>query len=488
MEAWGDNGAEELWGKVQHMGNSLGCLFNLRLSGHMIGFPDLADASRSCAPKEKDLCKIQINFRPLARDGYVWQRESPLEDGLLPHPRPSIEVIQNPVLERLALHDFSSGDSYVRISGINDIPACDKPLEIYLKKVSPIDADGMVLTFYDYAKGYGVTLESKNDTLISTRWDSNLQHSDRVKKTPLRVLRIDREQSDWQLDKPLAEDCDANEKDNMVIFLGGLPPGHFELRRTMLRVAKASIVLAVESAQKVRAGFAIAMAQSEYAEDRTLFNFDLVVIRSTLKVGSLWLRVWLTSDLRVSIAVPNTPTKLITTEIFGTPVINDPANNLAALKAREASVFDQPLYTEAVLTLHFGDADSQRLTVLFDQRPVQTWPLSKPIPNSKALQVLIGPHSDPSSSEQYRHEVSISNLVVGKRRRSGSYRFGGCGAQLRPRFVAKDTLPNAPFVYQGLRLPSPPSGRRVRSIFELCDEILPATQQYCDSSNENITK
>nr|VZI50826.1 unnamed protein product [Spirometra erinaceieuropaei] len=565
MEAWGENGAEELWAKVQHMGNSLGCLFNLRLSGHMIGFPDLANASRSCAPKGKDLCKIQTNFRPLVRDGYAWQRESPLEDGLEPHPRPGIEAIQDPIVDRLALHDFSGGDSYVRITGLSEIPACDVPLVVHLQKVSPIDADGMVLTFYDYSKGYGVTLESKNDTLISTRWDSDLQRSDRVEKSSVRSFRLGRNETYWKLDKPLAEDCDPTEKDKMVIFLGGLPPGHFELRRTMsrlrlttagfrgrigLRAAEPLLSAALYSELYVQqpmqnygdSRFSDIWQPDEALQTRdtkpeqqyclTLIptpelssfelnpaifsapwipeismtvrfrpvgNDDIDLLRVQL-AGPLWLRVWLTGDLRVSIAVPYTPTKLITTEIFGTPVINDPANNLAALKAREASVFDQPLYTEAVLTLHFGDENSQRLTVLFDQRPVQTWPLSKPIPSTRALQVLVGPHSNPSSSEKYRHEVSISNLVVGKRRvdfqkdmaatarrRSGSYRFGGCGAQLRPRFVAKDTSPNAPFVYQGLRLPSPPSGRRVRSIFELCDEVLPATQQHCDS-NENITK
>ncbi|BHF81500.1 hypothetical protein SprV_0802463000 [Sparganum proliferum] len=565
MEAWGDNGAEELWAKVQHMGNSLGCLFNLRLSGHMIGFPDLANASRSCAPKGKDLCKIQTNFRPLVRDGYAWQRESPLEDGLEPHPRPGIEAIQDPIMDRLALHDFSGGDSYVRITSLSEIPACDVPLVVHLQKVSPIDADGMVLTFYDYSKGYGVTLESKNDTLISTRWDSDLQRSDRAEKSSVRSFRLGRNETYWKLDKPLAEDCDPTEKDKMVIFLGGLPPGHFELRRTMsrlrltttgfrgrigLRAAEPLLSAALYSelyVQQPMQNYGDSRFSDIWQPDealqirdtkpeqqycltliptpelssfelnpaifsapwipeismtvrfRPVGNDDIDLLRVQL-AGPLWLRVWLTGDLRVSIAVPYTPTKLITTEIFGTPVINDPANNLAALKAREASVFDQPLYTEAVLTLHFGDENSQRLTVLFDQRPVQTWPLSKPIPSTRALQVLVGPHSNPSSSEKYRHEVSISNLVVGKRRvdfqkdmaatarrRSGSYRFGGCGAQLRPRFVAKDTSPNAPFVYQGLRLPSPPSGRRVRSIFELCDEVLPATQQHCDS-NENITK
>lgn len=69
------------------------------------------------------------------------------------------------------------------------------------------------------------------------------------------------------------------------------------------------------------------------------------------------------------------------------------------------------------------------------------------------------------------------------------YRFGECGAQLRPRFVAPSVegSPSASseFVYQGLDLPQPPSGRRVRSIFEDCGDINP---QVCDAISENVTK
>lgn len=73
--------------------------------------------------------------------------------------------------------------------------------------------------------------------------------------------------------------------------------------------------------------------------------------------------MWLTSDLRVGIAIPSDPSKFITREIFGAPVIRDPANNLAALKAREAQVFDQPLFTESVLSIQFAGHDNTMLVI-----------------------------------------------------------------------------------------------------------------------------
>lgn len=61
------------------------------------------------------------------------------------------------------------------------------------------------------------------------------------------------------------------------------------------------------------------------------------------------------------------------------------------------------------------------------------------------------------------------------------YRFGECGSQLRPRFFHLTDESSASispeFVYQGLDLPLPPSGRRVRSIFEDCGDINP---QVCN--------
>lgn len=55
------------------------------------------------------------------------------------------------------------------------------------------------------------------------------------------------------------------------------------------------------------------------------------------------------------------------------------------------------------------------------------------------------------------------------------YRFGECGGQLRPRFVSSEPSPaeENDFVYQGLDLPAPPAGRRLRSIFEDCGDINP---------------
>lgn len=58
MESWGDNGAEQLWSRLQKMDRAKGCLYNLRLSGHMMGFPDFAKADPSCAKQTNDVCKM----------------------------------------------------------------------------------------------------------------------------------------------------------------------------------------------------------------------------------------------------------------------------------------------------------------------------------------------------------------------------------------------------------------------------------------------
>lgn len=67
--------------------------------------------------------------------------------------------------------------------------------------------------------------------------------------------------------------------------------------------------------------------------------------------------------------------------------------------------------------------------------------------------------------------------MVDSLRNKPFYRFGECGGQLRPRFLAPadDSLPSptTEFVYQGLDLSAPPSGRRLRSVFEDCGDINP---------------
>lgn len=69
--------------------------------------------------------------------------------------------------------------------------------------------------------------------------------------------------------------------------------------------------------------------------------------------------------------------------------------------------------------------------------------------------------------------------------KKSSYRFGECGGQLRPRFVPQEPKLDAKLVFQGLDLPTPPLGRRLRSIFEHCDAT--TNTQVCDAMSVNGT-
>uniref|UniRef100_A0A5K3FHX5 Laminin subunit alpha-1 n=1 Tax=Mesocestoides corti TaxID=53468 RepID=A0A5K3FHX5_MESCO len=569
MESWGDGGAEEMWSRLQKMDHAKGCLYDLKLSGHRLGFPDFAKADRACTQQTEDFCKIHTNFRPLIRDGYIWEKSSALDAGLEPNPRPKTEDQREPFLEYMQLHDFAADDSYSRITNYESLSPCDKTIDIHLQKLAPYKANSMVLTFYNYREDYGITVESKGHDLVCSRWHGNLMSgrgggAGSSRQRGLRQIRVSPISLNyWTLEERLAEDCAIAKDDDYVFFVGGIPPGHYELRRAMkeyglstngfrgriglatsgihvpgsllidsytkapirnygdtlfsdMRQTEEAYTIAQTAPDNQYCLTLIPLANSTSFElkprqfaapwvpeigmtvrFRPVGNDEVNLLRMQVAENNLWFRVWLTSDLRVGIAIPSDPTKFITREIFGTHVIRDPTNNLAAIKAREAQIFDQPLFTESVLTIQFGDAKSKRLTVLFDQRPVQTWTLSQPIPKSAVLQVHVGPELN---SPTY-HEFSISNLVIGKHRvdfaadmvdtlrNKRFYRIGECGGQLRPRFVASPDeaheTPLGDFVYQGLDLPAPPTGRRLRSIFEDCGDVNP---QVCDAISENVTK
>lgn len=568
LESWGEGGAEEMWRRLMKMEHAKGCLYELKIAGHRLGFPDFAKADPACLQQTEDFCKIHTNFRPIVRDGYVWEKTAALETGLTITPsrsRPREVTSAEVFLEYMQLHDFAATDAYARITSYDHISPCDRTLNIHLQKLAPQIANSMVLTFYNYREDYGITVESKGYDLFCSRWHGNLKGGISHRTRSIRPIRVSPIASNyWALEERVAEDCALAREDDYVFFVGGIPPGHFELRKAMKeyglstsgfrgRIGLAtsgdhmlgSILIDSYTKTPIRnygdTRFAdIRQTEEAYAIKNTspsnqycltlmpLTNYTsfelkpnkfsapwLPEISMTVRfrpVGNdeinllrmqvaeqnnLWFRVWLTSDLRVGIAIPSDPTKFITREIFGAPVIRDPANNLAALKAREAQVFQQPLFTESVLTLRFGGPEFTRLTVLFDQRPVHTWKLSQSIPKSAVLQVYVGPELNTLSYYGFsisnliigKHRVDFANDVVDSLRNRPFYRFGECGGQLRPRFLTpadeSHPSPTTEFVYQGLDLSAPPAGRRLRSVFEDCGDINP---QLCDAISDNVTK
>lgn len=107
------------------------------------------------------------NFRPIVRDGYVWEKAAALETGLSITPsrsRPR-EVTsgtgggsaQEVFLEYMQLHDFAATDAYARITSYDHISPCDRTLNIHLQKLAPQKANSMVLTFYNYREVGGAT-------------------------------------------------------------------------------------------------------------------------------------------------------------------------------------------------------------------------------------------------------------------------------------------------------------------------------------------
>lgn len=58
METWGDGGAEEIWNRLIKMEHAKGCLYELKISGHRLGFPDFAKADPACLQQTEDFCKM----------------------------------------------------------------------------------------------------------------------------------------------------------------------------------------------------------------------------------------------------------------------------------------------------------------------------------------------------------------------------------------------------------------------------------------------
>ena len=58
LEAWGEGGGEALWARLMKMDHAKGCLYELKLSGHRMGFPDFARADPACTQQTENFCKM----------------------------------------------------------------------------------------------------------------------------------------------------------------------------------------------------------------------------------------------------------------------------------------------------------------------------------------------------------------------------------------------------------------------------------------------
>lgn len=58
LESWGEGGAEELWARLVQMEHAKGCLYELKIAGHRLGFPDFAKADPACLQQTEDFCKM----------------------------------------------------------------------------------------------------------------------------------------------------------------------------------------------------------------------------------------------------------------------------------------------------------------------------------------------------------------------------------------------------------------------------------------------
>lgn len=85
---------------------------------------------------------------------------------------------------------------------------------------------------------YGITIESKGNELIWSRWQGNLKGGLNQRTRGIRSNRVTPIAANfWTMEEPMAQNCALAKEDDYVIFVGGIPPGHFELRRAMKEYA-----------------------------------------------------------------------------------------------------------------------------------------------------------------------------------------------------------------------------------------------------------
>ncbi|KAF5402729.1 hypothetical protein PHET_03978, partial [Paragonimus heterotremus] len=262
-EAWGVNGAETLWSRLLSMDATQFCIFNLRVGGVAMSIVDLATASPSCKQPSRLDCQL-FNYRPLARNGYVWRPQNELTD-VTNETRPPQSLQTNYLLKRLFYYDFAGTGGYARIEEFKDLKFCEDRVQFQLTPLTDAQRNPMmVFTFFNYDKDTGVTVELVKGIPKATKWTGDQlyrsQHEpgllDATEVFRRRVLRttsssdygtrvrrnmgtedkraVSITQSEltvriWRLDELLPTDC----TDKVVMFLGAIPPGHYSLRRRM---------------------------------------------------------------------------------------------------------------------------------------------------------------------------------------------------------------------------------------------------------------
>ncbi|CAL8083648.1 unnamed protein product [Calicophoron daubneyi] len=261
-EAWGDNGAEALWSRLLSMNSKSGisvCMFNLRLGGVRMNLVNLAAATENCRKPPRFECHL-LTYRPLVRDGYVWHVQGHL-DALTNETRPARSATPDFQPRRFFYYDYAGTGGYVRLDQLNDLRFCENHLQFTYKALERRKKNEMMLmTFFNFKKDYGVTIELVNDKPRGFLWKGGeLYRSEETGKLldlseslRRRVLRsapyrsrlrreidgpknekesftISRVVDLWRLDSRLSSDCE----DEMVLFVGGIPPGQYSLRRRM---------------------------------------------------------------------------------------------------------------------------------------------------------------------------------------------------------------------------------------------------------------
>lgn len=79
--------------------------------------------------------------------------------------------------------------------------------------------------------------------MIWSRWQGNLKGGMGQRARGIRTNRVTPIAANyWALEEPMAQDCALAKEDDYVFFVGGIPPGHFELRKTMKEYVKSFLL------------------------------------------------------------------------------------------------------------------------------------------------------------------------------------------------------------------------------------------------------
>ncbi|CAH8616947.1 unnamed protein product [Schistosoma rodhaini] len=268
-EAWGDNGAEEFWSRLMSMESIKFCMFNLRLSGTPISIANFADANLECSKPKEYQCQLPGKNRRYVRNGYIWERQGELNK-LTNFTRSSQLIDPSLSLTRMFFYDFNGANGYARLKSISNLDFCKDQLDFQLTPLKEYQRSNMtVMTFLNYDKDYGITIELMNGRPEAYYWsgrelyqlDNTRQHNDieiirrrRFKlfnfkprwkrqstiygsgtghhdedRRRLNLNILDPSMRILRLDNFMTTDCN----DDMILFLGGIPPSHYELRKRM---------------------------------------------------------------------------------------------------------------------------------------------------------------------------------------------------------------------------------------------------------------